>query len=145
MPLRARASVSLRLSRKPWRCSVASITLLLIACSPGTSPSSTPSLPSLDLTASSSGVCAAIVALPDLAAAKRAFANLAHDALHALAADPGLDRTMSARVLMAMGKVEADFSPPSDVVELTADLATLHSAADAALQALGVEVPPCAE
>jgi hypothetical protein len=145
MSLRSRASVSLRLSRTPWRCSVASITLLLIACSPGSSLSSAPSPPMLDLTASSMGVCAAIVALPDLPAAKRAFTNLAHDALHGLVADPRLDRTTSARVLETMGKVEADFYSPSDVTELTADLAALHSSADAALHALGVEAPPCAE
>lgn len=129
--------------RLPWRCSLASIALLLIACSPGTPPSTTPSPLSLDLTAAASGVCEAIVALPDLPAAKRAFTNLAHDALHGLAADARLDPTMSARVLEAMGKVEADFYPPSDATELSADLADLHASADAALQALGVQVSPC--
>jgi len=82
--------------------------------------------------------------LPDVSAAERAFTNLAHEALHGLAAAPRLDRSMSARVLEAMEKVEADFSQSPDVAVLTADLAELQGAADAALKALGVEVPACA-
>jgi hypothetical protein len=52
---------------------------------------------------------------------------------------------MSARVLEGMEKVEADFSQVPDVAVLTDDLAELHASADAALQALGEEVPACAE
>jgi hypothetical protein len=95
------------------------------------------------LTASSSGVCEAIAALPDVSAAQRAFTNVAHDALHGLAADPRLDRPMSARVLEAMQKVEADFERPSGVAVLTGDLTALRVSADAALQALGDVVPTC--
>jgi hypothetical protein len=95
------------------------------------------------LTASSSGVCEAIAALPDVSAAQRAFTNVAHDALHGLAADPRLDRPMSARVLEAMRKVEADFERPSGVAVLTGDLTALRVSADAALQALGDVVPTC--
>lgn len=83
--------------------------------------------------------------LPDRSAAKRAFVNLAHQALHDLAADPRLDRSMSARVLEAMEKVEADFSRSPDVGALTDDLAKLLAAADSALRALGEEVPACAQ
>jgi hypothetical protein len=50
-----------------------------------------------------------------------------------------------ARVLEAMERVEGDFSQPPDMGVLTDDLADLHGAANAALQALGVEVPACAE
>lgn len=52
---------------------------------------------------------------------------------------------MSARVLEAMDKVEADFSRSPDVGALTDDLAKLLAAADSALQALGEEVPTCAQ
>jgi len=123
--------------------------LAIGACSAGSIPSrgatTPPSQSALGLRAASSGVCQAIIALPDLSAAERAFRNLAHDALHGLAADPRLGRSMSARTLEAMEKVEADFSGSPDVAVLTDDLAELHSSADAALQALDVEVPPCAE
>jgi hypothetical protein len=145
MSLRSRVSLSVRSSRAPWRSTAVWITLLLSACSPVASASATPSQPALGLPGSSSGVCQAIAALPDVSAARRAFTNLAHDALHGLAADPRLARSMSARVLEGMEKVEADFSQVPDVAVLTDDLAELHASADAALQALGEEVPACAE
>jgi hypothetical protein len=132
-------------ARAPWRFTAVWITLLLSACSPSASATATPGQPALGLAASSSGVCRAIAALPDLPAAERTFTNLAHDPLHSLAADPRLERSTSARVLEAMEKVEADFSQSPDVAVLTDDLAELHAAADAALQALGAEVPACAE
>jgi len=123
--------------------------LAIRSCSAGGTPSpgatAPPSQPALGLRAASSGVCQAIIALPDLSAAERAFSNLAHDALHGLAADPRLGRSMSARALEAMEKVEADFSRSPDVAVLTDDLTKLHASADAALRALGEEVPPCAE
>ena len=75
---------------------------------------------------------------------ERAFTNVAHDALHGLAADPRLDRPMSARVLEAMQKVEADFERPPGEAVLTADLTELRASADAALQAIGEAVPACA-
>lgn len=118
---------------------------MLSACLPAANASATPSQPGLGLSASSSGVCQAIAALPDLSAAEHAFINLAHAALHGLAADPRQDRSMSAHVLEAMQKVETDFRQSPDVAVLTHDLAELHAAADAALQALGVEVPACAD
>jgi hypothetical protein len=120
-------------------------TLVLGACSPGADGSPGTAGPGPDLAASSSGVCEAIAALPDLAVAQRAFTNLAHDALHGLAADPRLARSLSARVLETMQQVEADFDRPLDVAALTGDLNALHTSADAALEALGEEVPACAE
>ena len=95
------------------------------------------------MSASSSGVCAAIAELPDQSGAERAFTNMAHDALHGLAAEPRLSPAMSARVLEAMEKVEADFRRSADVAMLSADLTDLHASADAALEALGGEVPAC--
>jgi hypothetical protein len=124
--------------------SVAGICLLLSGCSPAVSTSAAPGAPSLGLDAASSGVCAAIVALPDQLGADRAFINLAHAALHDLAADSRLDRATAARVLEAMQKVEADFSQSSGAAVLARDLASLHASADDALRALGVEVPACA-
>jgi hypothetical protein len=124
-------------------CVSLSVILLVTACSPAANASATPSRPAPQLAASSSGVCKAIVALPDPSAAERAFINLAHAALHRLAADPRLNRPSAALVLETMQKVEADFSQPPDVAVLTTDLADLRAAADAALQSLGVFVPPC--
>jgi hypothetical protein len=88
-------------------------------------------------------VCQAIVALPDVLAAERAFTNLAHEPLHRLAAESRLNRPITARVLEAMQKVEADFGRSADVPALTNDLGELHASADAALVALGEEVPAC--
>jgi hypothetical protein len=138
-----RVSLTVR-SRTPWRLTAAIITLVLSACSPVVGASATTGQVKLTLSASSSGVCQAIVALPDPSAAERAFTNVAHQALHGLAADPRLARPMSARVLEAMQKVEADFSHSADVAVLSDDLAALRTSADAALQALGEDVPACA-
>jgi hypothetical protein len=146
MSLRSTVSQSVRAPRAAW-CSAATWTMLLLllsACSAVASASASASQPALGLPASSSGVCQAITALPDLSAAERAFTNLAHDALHGLAADPRLDRSTSARLLEAMQKVEADFSQSPDVAVLTDDLVELHGSTDTALHALGVEVPACA-
>ncbi|MDP9269584.1 MAG: hypothetical protein M3P14_01160 [Chloroflexota bacterium] len=145
MSLRSRVSLCVRSSRAPRPSNPAWITLLLLsACSPVASPSATPSQPALGLPASSSGVCEAIGALPDVSAAQRAFTNRAHDPLHRLAADPRLGRSMSARVLEKMEKVEADFNQEPDVAVLTDDLAELHASGNAALQTLGEDAPPCA-
>jgi hypothetical protein len=130
-------------------CLAVAASLAIGACSAGSTPSRAAtaqlSEPLLGLPASSSGVCKAIVALPDVSAAERAFTNLAHEPLHGLAADSRLGRSMSARVLEAMEKVETDFSQSPDVAVLTDDLTELQASADAALQALGEEVPPCPE
>jgi hypothetical protein len=145
MSIRSRVNRSVRSCRTPRRLTVAWIALALSVGSLLASACDTPGQPALGLPASSSGVCQAIVALPDVSAAQHAFTNVAHDALHGLAADPRLDRSMSARVLEAMQKVEADFSRSTDMAALTGDLAELHASADAALGALGEEVPACAD
>ncbi len=134
-----------RVSRPAWRLGAVGFALLLGACSPVASPSASPGQPALGLAASSSGVCEAIAALPDLPAARRAFTDLAHEPLHGLAGEPRLDRSLSAGVLEAMERVEADFSQAPDVTVLADDLAELHRSADAALGALGVGVPVCAQ
>ena len=121
----------------------AGVGLFLGACLPG--PASTPSgAVASGVAASSSGVCLAVAALPDVSAADRAFINVAHAALHQLAAVPRLDRAMAARILETMLTVEADFRVRAAGPVVGADLANLHAAADAALRALGIEVPPCA-
>ena len=143
MSVRPTVGPSFRSSRATWRWILLSIALALMACSPAGAGSSTPGQQSLGLSASSAGVCEATAALPDTSAAERAFTNVAHDALHGLAGDPRLSRSLSARVLEAMQKVEADFSRTPDVALLSGDLAELHASADAALQALGEDVPAC--
>jgi hypothetical protein len=120
------------------------ILLLLGACSPAASPTVAVNEAARGV-AASSGLCAAIVALPDASASERAFTNLAHDALHGLAADPRLTRPMSARVLEAMERIETDFSGSASLTATTDDLRGLRDATDAALVALGVEVPACSE
>jgi hypothetical protein len=130
-------------SRPPWRSTIAVITLVLSACSPVASGTAGSSPRLVGLSASSTGVCQAIVALPDLSAAERAFNNLAHAALHGLAADPRLERALSARVLEAMARVEADFSRSADAATMTEDLTELRMSADAALRALGLDAPSC--
>jgi hypothetical protein len=115
------------------------------ACSPLAGASATFGQSALGLSASSSGVCQALAALPDLSAAQRAFTNVAHDALHSLAADPRLDRPRSAQVLEAMQAVEVDFTQAPDGAVLSEDLANLLAVANAALQALGEQVPACSE
>lgn len=140
--LRSGAGPSVRASRARSLCAVW-IVLTLSACSPAVGPSAPPSQPVVGLPVSSWGVCRAIAALPDESAAERAFTNLAHEALHGLAADPRLDRSTSARVLEAMARVEADFREFARVSVMTSHLMELHAAADAALQALSLEVPAC--
>lgn len=90
-----------------------------------------------------SGVCQARAALPDVEAANRAFTNLAHQALHTLAAEPRLPRDLAARVLEAMEAVEADFQGGTNAATLDQDLGELQAAAAQALEATGREVPGC--
>jgi hypothetical protein len=134
------------MSLGPGRPFAVVVALVLTACSPRASASVTSSYAGTALTDGSSGVCQAIVALPDVAAAERSFANVAHEALHSLAAEPGLDRQLAAGILEAMQKVEADFgqSPPPAAAALTSDLTSLHESADRALVSLGQTAPPCA-
>lgn len=103
----------------------------------------TPASSSASLATAAAGLCAASTALPDLAATKRAFVNEAHDALHALAADPRLTRSAVARVLAAMDRLERDFDVPAEAPVLAGDFADLSTAASAALVELGVDVPSC--
>ena len=142
MSPRSRASASLP-PRSLWQSTAACLALVLGACSPLPTASSTSGELAAGLGAASSGVCGAIVALPDLAAAERAFTNLAHDPLHRLAADARLDRSTAARTLEGMQRIEIDFRAASDVATMTRDLSTLLASADTGLEALGLEVPPC--
>lgn len=128
------------MSLRPGFRVVAGLVLILGACSPG-SLANGPG--SGGLTAASSGVCQAIAALPDVASVEVVFLNVAHDALHALAAEPRLDRQLSAQVLQTMQKVETDFSQRPGVASLAMDLAALHAAADAALVGIGQTASRC--
>jgi hypothetical protein len=121
----------------------------LSGCVLGSPPSVPPSeIPPSELPpsfeAAAIGLCHAIGGLPDAAAVERAFTNDAHDVLHALAADPRLDRSAAALILEAMVTVETDFGASADQTVLADDLASLFAAADAALTTLGVDLPRCA-
>lgn len=54
-------------------------------------------------------------------------------------------RTPGAQVVHVetMDRVEMDFDDPADPAVLDADLATLGTATDEALRALGIDVPAC--
>jgi len=117
--------------------------VVLAGCGTPPSPAATSPSTSGDLTAASSGLCLAIAALPDPAAAQRAFVNTAHAALHSLAAAPGLERRLAAEVLESMQRVEGDFATIATRKTLTADLQDLSDKADAALRAIGQAPPPC--
>jgi hypothetical protein len=132
---------------RPWisrRWNAVWIILLLSACAPVASPTAARNVEAAGV-AASSGVCRAIAALPDVSASQRAFINLAHEALHGLAADPKLARPIAAAVLEAMDRIETDFSGSASVAMITDDLRELRAATDHALGALGVEVPACSQ
>jgi hypothetical protein len=120
--------------------------LLLAACTTGgssPSPAATVAGSPTALAAASSGLCDARHALPDVDAAQRAFTNYAHDALHALAAEPRLDRPLAGAILEAMETVETAFDGGADATAVAADLLALHASTDEALRALGEVIPPC--
>jgi hypothetical protein len=122
---------------------VATTAMLACGCGALGNPPGASLSPSGDLTAASAGLCRAIAALPDTAAAQRTFVNSAHAALHALAAAPGLDRSIAAGVLESMQRVEGDFATIATQKTLTADLQDLTTKADAALRAIGQIPAPC--
>lgn len=124
------------------------LALVLASCGAGSegrsaATSETSGSSSAPFEAAAAGLCAATATLPDLAATRRAFINGAHDALHALAADPRLTRAASARVLEAMDHLERDFDAPAEAPALASDLADLSKAAAAALEGLGIDAPSC--
>ena len=123
---------------------VAATAILTAGCGAMGSPPGASLDPGGDLTAASSGLCRTIGALPDPAAAQRTFINTAHAALHALAAAPGLERSVAAGVLESMQRVEGDFGTIATQKTLAADLQDLKVKADAALRAIGQEPSACA-
>lgn len=93
-------------------------------------------------------VCAATSAARagDLPAARQAFYDTAHQALHQLAADAArTDRPVAARLLEAKEVVESAFSSPTAPAELASHLNALSGpTADAITTATGTRPPPCA-
>ncbi len=118
--------------------------LSMVACAPGQTASATTGAGQSDPTAASSGVCQARLDLPDVTAAGRAFTDLAHEALHRLAADTRLSRSMAAAILESMERSETDLGHAPSPAALSTDLDALQVATDAALTALGETVPTCA-
>lgn len=128
----------------PWLVG-ATIALVLNGCAVGARSTLTETGTAPGLSSAVSGVCGAVAALPDRSTAERVFTNVAHESLHGLAADPRLDRTMSAAILEAMQVVEEDFRGSADASRLSGDLGALRTAAATALGAIGEAVPGCAE
>jgi hypothetical protein len=120
------------------------LTLSSMSCASSPSESVASSPFQIDPTSASSGVCTARLALPDVAAAGRAFTDLAHEGLHRLAADSRLSRSKAAGILEAMERSEADLSDSPSAADLAPDLDALQIATDEALKALGQVVPACA-
>lgn len=83
----------------------------------------------------------------DLTAARQAFYDTAHQALHQLAADAArTDRPVAARLLEAKQAVESRFSSPAVPADLAPHLNALTVAASAAITtATGTQPEPCAE
>jgi hypothetical protein len=129
----------------PWlRAGATGVVLALSACG-APSPSASTTIPTpRGLEIASAGLCDALAALPVESAAARAFVNVAHEPLHRLAADPRLPRTLAARVLETMQRVEADIRSSAGAATLGRDLAELQGAAVAALESLGIAGPACA-
>lgn len=127
-------------SRRGGESATALVALLLVLAGCGGAASGSSSA---GHGAASAGVCHAMAALPDVTDSQRAFNNEAHEALHALAADPRLDRTIAARVLESMQRVEADFAQAAGPDALGIDLSTLLEAADDGLAEVGQAVPAC--
>jgi hypothetical protein len=113
------------------------------ASAPGSSTPAGASIGAESLSKAATGVCLAIASLPDARGAEDTFTNEAHEALHALAAAEGLDRSLAARLLEAMERVEADFEGGAAETALRTDLNGLHAAAGDALAGLGMAAPPC--
>jgi hypothetical protein len=90
------------------------------------------------------GLCRAAAALPDVGSARRDFQNIAHAALHELAAAPGLARSPAARVLETMQVVERDIATGAGAAVLAPDLDALRSSTEAAIRALGLPASTCA-
>jgi len=93
--------------------------------------------------AAEDGLCRAAAALPDVGSARRDFENVAHAALHELAAAPDLARSLAARVLETMQVVERDIAASASPAVLAPDLDALRSSTEAAIRALGLPASPC--
>jgi mRNA-degrading endonuclease toxin of MazEF toxin-antitoxin module len=126
------------------RAGATGVVLVLGACAAQAPSASVTPPAATGLEIVSAGLCDALAALPVESAAARVFTNIAHEPLHRLAADPRLSRTMAARILETMQRVEADIPSSADAATLGRDLAELRSAALAALDSLGIAVPSCA-
>lgn len=87
------------------------------------------------------------VADGDLVTAEATFHDEVHEALHELTDElEGVDRELSAALLQAKSRVEADFAEdPQDATDLEADIVELIAATDAGLAALGVGILRCPE
>jgi hypothetical protein len=90
-------------------------------------------------------LCEASAALPDdRDAAVRSFTDGAHEQLHLLAADPGLDRALAGDVLRRKQTVEALIAARASGEELSEPIAALGEATRAALGDLDIRTDPCA-
>jgi hypothetical protein len=90
------------------------------------------------------GLCGALTAAQDPVAARAAFLDRSHDALHEIAtAVGGKDRSRAAGVLETMNVVEEDFRNPAGA-RLYTHLQALVRATVAALRVLDIESPGCA-
>jgi hypothetical protein len=118
------------------------IVLWSLLARPAPQPGSTVGVP--DHVEAATGLCHAIgLVADDRDGAVRAFTDEAHLALHALASDQRLQRSLAAELLQAKYAVEADLSAGASGQPLYDDLLTLYQATVAALDDIGAQIPAC--
>jgi mono/diheme cytochrome c family protein len=101
-------------------------------------------LEGLDLVDAERGVCLAVGALPDdPGAARRVYSDRARLALHALAADSRMDRSLAGELLQAKARVEADLADDAAPADLRNDMVALEGVANAALRSIGIGSGGC--
>jgi len=102
-------------------------------------------VPAAQLRAVAAGICAAAAQAPaDPGEARRIFFGQSHDGIHTVARGlQGVDRSMSADLLVAKQVVEADLSSEPDGGQLAADLDRLAATTRSGLERLGLSVPAC--
>lgn len=128
--------------------SLTAVLAVLTGCAAG-SAERAPDPPRNRYRSALTAVCAAAseARAGDLPAARQAFYDTAHQALHELAADAAsTDRPVAARLLEAKESVETGFSSPPAPAELASHLDALSVAAgDAITTATGTRPPSCEE
>lgn len=139
------------LRRSPPGSAAVLVLAFAVACGSGAGSAAatitvgTEKVPVAHLVDAVAGLChAAAVAPSDPKAARAAFFDRSHDALHTVArALEPVDRALAAQLLEAMQKVESELDTAAP--NLAADLGTLLDVDRSGLGRLAITAPPCVE